>query len=474
MSTPSGKLPHLVDLGTHVERKTRHTELEQPVERGHHSPPRSPYAPKPPDERAAARLRVLAKEGAENVLLAYAPKRARLSQSGAVATSDTNSPASASLSPNERPTAAPPQDASGQVFVDDAPPLSPESSGSIQRRPDGTLSQVDPSSTLSQQESGKRCLEPAAISSLQPREAADNERNKQRKGEMHQRTIAGREIERVEDILRELKRRELPNARLPRGPNLPPPEPILVAPDAAGSVLGRRSGHLDSFESTRLPPPLLQPMHYLRVILGISIACVGAALACWYFVSPPSSQPTLNSQMASRPPSSAASISTGASSRGPRLDSEPGWAPRISDAQSDLVQAKNLPERNTGPEAVIASQPPANTQLESIGKQTATPSPSKAVRALQPEEIRLLVQQGEKFISDGDIVTARVIFERAAKAGDAAAALALAAAYDPFVLAKLGVLGIDTDVEKARIWYEKAQNLGAAQAADRLNALVRR
>src|SRR4029077_18560887 len=121
----------------------------------------------------------------------------------------------------------------------------------------------------------------------------------------HSRTVGDREIERVEDILRELKRRELAGTRLPRGPNLPPPEPIPVAPDAAGSVLGRRAEILDSFkrlrslEPTQLPPPPLQPMHNLRVMLGISLACVGAAVACYYFLSAPSSQPMLNSQMAS-------------------------------------------------------------------------------------------------------------------------------------------------------------------------------
>ena len=219
-------------------------------------------------------------------------------------------------------------------------------------------------------------------------------------------------------------------------------------------------------------------MHNLRVMLGISLACVGAAVACYYFLSAPSSQPTLNSQMASLPPSSEASISTPqrASSRGPRLDREPDWAPRTSGARSDLAPAqdKKLPESGTAPQALMASPEPVNAKPESAEEQTATPSSSKAVRTLQPEEIRLLVEQGERFIKDGDIVTARMIFERAAKAGDAAAALALAAAYDPIVLAKVGVLGMDTDVEKARIWYANALSLGAAQAADRLNALASR
>src|SRR5262249_8225351 len=118
--------------------------------------------------------------------------------------------------------------------------------------------------------------------------------------------------------------------------------------------------------------------------------------------------------------------------------------------------------------------PPAKAGPEPAQEPPPTPSPMNTVRAMQPEEIRLLVQQGEKFATDGDIVSARMLFERAAKVGDAPAALALAASYDPIVLARAGVLGIDTDVEKARLWYQKAQNLGSAQALERLNALARR
>ena len=71
----------------------------------------------------------------------------------------------------------------------------------------------------------------------------------------------------------------------------------------------------------------------------------------------------------------------------------------------------------------------------------------------------------------GDIVTARMIFERAAQSEDAAAALALGAAYDPLVLSKLGVLGMQSSLEKARVWYAKAQSLGSTQAIARLKAL---
>jgi TPR repeat protein len=74
----------------------------------------------------------------------------------------------------------------------------------------------------------------------------------------------------------------------------------------------------------------------------------------------------------------------------------------------------------------------------------------------------------------GDVVTARAIFRRAAEAGDAPAALALAATYDPAALAKLGVIGMGADVEKARAWYRIAESYGSAEAKQRLKLLDRR
>jgi len=59
-------------------------------------------------------------------------------------------------------------------------------------------------------------------------------------------------------------------------------------------------------------------------------------------------------------------------------------------------------------------------------------------------------------IAAGDVATARVVLQRAAEAGNAGAAMALGATYDPNVLAKLGVVGVKPDAEKARSWYEKA------------------
>jgi TPR repeat protein len=93
---------------------------------------------------------------------------------------------------------------------------------------------------------------------------------------------------------------------------------------------------------------------------------------------------------------------------------------------------------------------------------------------LDPEVIKLLMKQGEQFIAAGDVVAARTIFQRAVEAGDANAAMALGATYDPTVLAKLGVVGMSADVEKARRWYQKAENLGSPDARGRLDVLAGR
>jgi len=67
------------------------------------------------------------------------------------------------------------------------------------------------------------------------------------------------------------------------------------------------------------------------------------------------------------------------------------------------------------------------------------------------------------------------VLQRAAQAGDATAAVALGATYDPTVLAKLGVLGMGgADVEQARRWYQQAESLGSTEATKQLRVLAGR
>jgi len=79
--------------------------------------------------------------------------------------------------------------------------------------------------------------------------------------------------------------------------------------------------------------------------------------------------------------------------------------------------------------------------------------------------------KGIEQLERGNVVAARHFFERAAEVGLAQSAVALAATYDPDELAKFNVVGLEPDVDKARKWYEKARELGASEAAERLRRL---
>jgi hypothetical protein len=118
------------------------------------------------------------------------------------------------------------------------------------------------------------------------------------------------------------------------------------------------------------------------------------------------------------------------------------------------------------PAPVIERAPPPQ-----VAERTPQPAPT---RTLDPAEVDVLVKQGQQFVAAGDFVTARLVFQRAAEAGNAAAALALGASYDPVVLSRLGVRGVDADVGKARTWYQKAKEFGAPDADRRLSTLANR
>jgi hypothetical protein len=115
--------------------------------------------------------------------------------------------------------------------------------------------------------------------------------------------------------------------------------------------------------------------------------------------------------------------------------------------------------------------PPAERQLDGI--RAAPPiAPPPAQRKLDQEEIAVLLKRGKDLIANGDLAAARLVLQRAANANDAEAALALGATYDPYVLRALKVYGFKADPVMARVWYEKASELGSAAAPRRLEMLT--
>jgi hypothetical protein len=100
--------------------------------------------------------------------------------------------------------------------------------------------------------------------------------------------------------------------------------------------------------------------------------------------------------------------------------------------------------------------------------------PGDAIHHLDPDEIASALTRGAALIASGDLAAARLVLRRAADAGDARAAMALAETYDPAILEKLGVHGVVPDLARARGWYEKAKQFGATEATQRLELLARK
>ncbi len=133
------------------------------------------------------------------------------------------------------------------------------------------------------------------------------------------------------------------------------------------------------------------------------------------------------------------------------------------------------PPASPRPAVVVASAANVAPSAESVPVKSVKTVPierEKPARPLGTDEIETLLKQGEGFVSVGDFVSARLVYRRVAEARDARGALAVAATYDPIVLAKIGAKGVTGDAAKAHEWYAKARDLGSSDAASRLEALA--
>jgi hypothetical protein len=99
------------------------------------------------------------------------------------------------------------------------------------------------------------------------------------------------------------------------------------------------------------------------------------------------------------------------------------------------------------------------------------PPPMVAGAKLDETALNELVREGDRQLKRGDVPAARALYERAAAIGNAQAAFALGTTYDPRRLWSLGVFGMVGNKERARHWYERAQQLGHPDAKARIGAL---
>ena len=151
--------------------------------------------------------------------------------------------------------------------------------------------------------------------------------------------------------------------------------------------------------------------------------------------------------------------------RAPNSDPEPRSRPTAATGPAP-VDARGAANDVTSVDAARRPMPSARP----ISPSSASRLPASADDA---SEIAAKMKIGAELMASGDITAARMMFERAAEAGEAAAAFALAETYDPVVLRRLRLRGgIAPDVALARRWYEKARDLGSIAAPERIVRLT--
>src|SRR5258706_10768732 len=115
-----------------------------------------------------------------------------------------------------------------------------------------------------------------------------------------------------------------------------------------------------------------------------------------------------------------------------------------------------------------AATAPAAAAPVAVAPVAAAPVVAPPPRKLDPDELTALMKRAKDLIAIGDIAPARLLLERAADAQEASAALLLAQTYDPAVLGAQDMRSITPDPAAARIWYQKAAQLGSSDATQRL------
>ena len=123
----------------------------------------------------------------------------------------------------------------------------------------------------------------------------------------------------------------------------------------------------------------------------------------------------------------------------------------------------------------VAAVAPAAPVVVAVAPAVREPVPvtreAAPARRIDPDELAALLKRAKSLLSIGDITSARLLLERAADAQEAEAALMLAGTYDPQVLGSQDLRSVTPDPAAARVWYQKAAQLGSADAKRRLGQL---
>jgi TPR repeat protein len=164
--------------------------------------------------------------------------------------------------------------------------------------------------------------------------------------------------------------------------------------------------------------------------------------------------------VAAQPPSSEPAPNTTAPRR-----IQPAGLTSVSPSRDEIAAAYQGAIKSK----VVAIEPATQAAIPAAAAPAAA-VPPPAARSIAPDELAALLKRAKGLLAVGDITSARLLLERAADAQEAEAALMLAGTYDPQVLGTQDMRSITPDPAAARLWYQKAAQLGSVDAKRRLQS----
>ena len=123
------------------------------------------------------------------------------------------------------------------------------------------------------------------------------------------------------------------------------------------------------------------------------------------------------------------------------------------------------------PPADPSGQMPAGSDPRVVAEAQRELASALNVARPGPDEVAALLKQGRELVALGRFRFARMLLEQAAEAKNASAAFAIGQTYDPLIERSAARPDAPPDMALARAWYEKAKDLGSAEAAQRLSLL---
>jgi TPR repeat protein len=201
-----------------------------------------------------------------------------------------------------------------------------------------------------------------------------------------------------------------------------------------------------------------------RILMGVSAAAAMAILLAWF--SSDATRDIVDSAKASiAGPAAAQQDSTQLTAADIQLK-DPARLSAPANQTPGVRTVATVAVAPTRAEIATAYQSAAQGRVPAAAPIAAPPA-----RKLDADELATLLNRAKGLLTAGDISPARLLLERAADAQEAGAALLLAQTYDPDVLGTQDARNIIPEPATARAWYQRAAQLGSADAQRRLTQL---